>query len=65
MFKIKTETLNLRVEPRIKDALRAAAEQEHRSLANMIEVMVIDFCARQGISIPERPARDSGPEINR
>lgn len=65
MNKNKTETLNLRVEPRIKDALRAAAEQEHRSLANMVEVMVMDFCTRHRISILERSTRNSGPEINR
>lgn len=31
----KTATLTLRLDPTLKDALRNAAEQEHRSLANI------------------------------
>jgi hypothetical protein len=50
----KTSTLTFRVEPGIKEALRTAAEREHRSIANMIEVMIRDYCGRNGISIPEQ-----------
>ena len=42
----KTATLTLRLDPTLKDALRNAAEQEHRSLANMVEVMILDYCGR-------------------
>ncbi len=48
----KTEKLSLRVEPMVKDALRAAAEQERRSLASMIEIMVLHFCDARGIKLP-------------
>jgi hypothetical protein len=47
----KTTTLNLRVEPAIKEALRKAAQRENRSVANMIEVLVRRHCEREGIAI--------------
>jgi hypothetical protein len=28
------------------------AAQEHRSLANMIEVMIRDYCGRSGVAVP-------------
>ncbi len=37
----------------MKDALRTAADREHRSIANMVEVMIRDYCGREGIAIPE------------
>ena len=36
----KTATLTFRIEPGLKEALRIAADQEHRSIANMIEVLI-------------------------
>jgi hypothetical protein len=50
----KTSTLTFRIEPALKEALRLAAEREHRSLANMVEVLIRDWCARNGIAIPEQ-----------
>lgn len=50
----KATTLTLRIEPAIKEGLRAVAHQEHRSLANMVEVMIRDYCGRNGISIQEQ-----------
>ena len=49
----KTTTLTFRIEPALKDALRAAAEQEHRSIANMVAVMIRDYCERSRIKIAE------------
>jgi hypothetical protein len=46
----KTVTLTVRLKPDIKDALRQAADREHRSLANMLEVMIRDWCKREGIA---------------
>jgi hypothetical protein len=40
MATAKTATLTFRIEPNLKDAVRAAAGREHRSIANMIEVMI-------------------------
>ncbi|MGQ0445149.1 MAG: hypothetical protein ACT4O2_08515 [Beijerinckiaceae bacterium] len=56
MTKIKTETLSFRVEPHVKRALAAAGARERRSLANMIEVMVLEFCAARGIEVPKSDA---------
>ena len=50
----KTATLNLRVDPGVKEAIRIAAENEHRSIANMVEILIRDHCERVGISIPEQ-----------
>lgn len=47
----KTTTLTFRIEPALKEGLRAAAVQEHRSIANMVEVMIRDYCGRVGIEI--------------
>lgn len=46
----KTEVLTVRLLPTVKQALALAAAQEHRSMANMIEVMVLDYCSRSGIA---------------
>ena len=45
----KSEVVSVRVEPRIKAALQSAAEREMRSLANMIEVMVVAYCRSNGV----------------
>lgn len=47
----KTATLTFRIEPGLKEALRAAAEREHRSIANMVEVMIREYCRKSGVSI--------------
>ncbi len=49
----KTATLTLRIEPNLKEALRRAAELEHRSIANMVEVMILKYCAENGHPAPE------------
>ena len=54
MHNHKTATLNLRIAPNLKEALRTAAHQEHRSVANLVEVMIRRHCAAQGIPIPEQ-----------
>lgn len=45
----KTATLTLRISPEVKDMLANAAEADRRSLANMLEVMVIEYCQRRSI----------------
>lgn len=49
----KTETLNLRVSPELKQLVRLAAERERRTIANFIEVLVFEHCQRFGISVVE------------
>lgn len=50
----KSATLNLRIDPSLKEALRVAAMQDHRSIANMVEVLIRQHCEKMGISIPEQ-----------
>jgi hypothetical protein len=52
MATIKTATLTFRIDPGLKEALRIAADQEHRSIANMIEVLIREYCEQRGIAIP-------------
>lgn len=50
----KVATLNLRIDPALKEALRIAALRDHRSIANLIEVLIRRHCEDNGISIPEQ-----------
>lgn len=55
---VKNDTLNLRVSPSFKLALKAAADLEQRSMVNMLEVLVAGFCESKGIATPaERVTR--------
>ena len=54
MATTKTATLTFRIDPGLKEALRTAADKEHRSIANMVEVLILDYCDRNDISIPEQ-----------
>jgi hypothetical protein len=54
MATTKTATLTFRIDPGLKEALRAAAVRERRSIANRVEVLIRDYCGRNGIAIPEQ-----------
>lgn len=54
MAKTKVSTLNLRIEPGVKEAVREAAAREHRSVANMVEMLIRRHCLEAGINIPEQ-----------
>lgn len=49
----RDSTLAFRIEPGLKEALRTAADREHRSFANMVEVLIRDYCERNGIDFSE------------
>jgi hypothetical protein len=67
MASAKTATLTFRIEPELKEAVHVAAVNEHRSIANMIAVMIRDYCGRAGVEIqepevqPPKAARKSTP----
>ena len=44
----------MRINPAIKEAVREAASMEHRSVANMVEVLIRRHCEHEGITIPEQ-----------
>ena len=51
MARNKVSTLNLRIEPAVKEAVREAAAREHRSVANMVEVLIRRHCDSAGIEV--------------
>lgn len=51
----KTAALTLRVPPEVKELLAAAATADRRSLANMLEVIVVEYCERHGIKSAAAP----------
>ncbi len=51
MVETKSTTRTVRIQPAVKEDLCAMAGQERRSLANMIEVMILDYCGRNGIGM--------------
>jgi len=55
MAAAKSQVVSVRVEPHIKAALQSAAEREMRSLANMMEVMVVAYCRAQGYPLEGVP----------
>ena len=62
---VKSDTLNLRVSPSFKLALKAAADNERRSMVNMLEVLLGDYCENKGIdptpsvAPPHRPGKQA------
>lgn len=56
MAENKSTTLTVRILPEVKEGLRTVAEQERRSLANMIEIMVRDYCRRHSVTVEESGA---------
>jgi hypothetical protein len=54
MVATKVATLNLRIDPALKEAVRIAALRDRRSIANLIEVLIRQHCVKHGISIPEQ-----------
>lgn len=50
----KTATLTFRIMPQLKKALCEAADREHRSIANMVEVLIRNYCLQNEIDICEQ-----------
>jgi hypothetical protein len=62
----KTEVVSARVPPDVKAALAAAAQTERRSVASMLEVMVLSYCTQHGIaSTPAKAAGRAGGKSTR
>jgi hypothetical protein len=63
----KSQVVSVRVEPHIKAALQTAADREMRSLANMLEVMVVAYCRGQGYpleGVPTEALPNTNPKGN-
>lgn len=57
---VKSDTLNLRVSPSFKLALKAAAEHDQRSMVNMLEVLVSHYCESHHIAV----LKDDQPSVD-
>lgn len=49
MKRLKDETLSIRTSADIKQLLKLAAEREHRSVASMVEVLVLEYAQEHGL----------------
>lgn len=49
MKRLKDETLSIRTSAEIKQLLRKAAEREHRSVASMIEVLILNYAQQNNL----------------
>lgn len=47
----KDETLSIRTSASIKQLLRMAAEREHRSIASMMEVLILNYAQEHGLEV--------------
>lgn len=51
MSRVKDETLSIRTSTEVKQLLRMAAERERRSVASMMEVLILDYALRNQIQL--------------
>ena len=69
MKRLKDETLSIRTSSEVKELLRMAAEKEHRSVASMVEVLVLQYAKKHNLAPPtdatevaKAPIEDNGKE---
>ncbi|KWE83758.1 hypothetical protein [Burkholderia territorii] len=58
MSRLKDESLSIRTSADIKQLLRMAAERERRSVASMIEILVLDYARAHNLKL-DRKDNDS------
>lgn len=51
--KVKTATLTVRLDPKIKAAAEMAAELERRSLTSFLEVLILNHCGALGLNLDQ------------
>lgn len=49
MPRLKGETLSIRTSPDIKELLRLAARLEHRSVASMVEILILEYARKHNL----------------
>ncbi|WP_400189908.1 hypothetical protein [Massilia orientalis] len=61
MSRLKDETLSIRTSAEIKQLIRSAAERERRSVASMIEILVLEYARAHGLKTNcQRDESDKG-----
>jgi uncharacterized protein (DUF1778 family) len=51
MSRLKDETLSIRTSAEIKQLLRLAADRERRSVASMVEILVLEYARNHALSL--------------
>jgi len=66
MKRPKDETLSIRTSAEVKQLLRMAAEQEHRSVASMVEVLILKYAQELGLKadVPSAEGVKKKKELN-
>lgn len=59
MRRLKDETLSIRTSADVKQLLRMAAERERRSIASMVEVLILTYAQQHGLEANAIPADES------
>ena len=59
MKRLKDETLSIRTSAEVKELLRMAAERERRSIASMIEVLILAYADQHGLKAKDEPQDDA------
>jgi hypothetical protein len=57
--KTKTAVMTLRVSPTVKAAAKRAAEHDHRSVTNLVEVLILDRCKALNIPIDVNMSKET------
>lgn len=57
MRHLKDETLSIRTSSEIKQLLRMAAELEHRSIASMMEVLILNYARERNLIVSVQQAK--------
>lgn len=60
MAKESAVTITLRIKQDTRDLLKRAAEKDHRSMANMVEVLILRYCESNGIAVRGTRAKRPG-----
>lgn len=62
MKRPKDETLSIRTSSEVKQLLRMAAEKERRSIASMVEVLILKYAREQGWAFDKDALGDQAME---
>lgn len=54
----KDETLSIRTSTEVKQLLRLAAEREHRSVASMMEVLILEYARQHRLHATATPSSE-------
>jgi len=64
MTELKTQAVNFRMAPSVKELLRLAAQSERRTLSNMLEVLILDYCEHHGIKADDMGQKQVSQETS-